>query len=287
MSKAHALAVVAKEETTVAAYQEPVRDNGNWGDDDEPSLPDFISLRQALSEGVDHIPLGVFYQKESGQTWTTLNMIILNMHKGRTLKKNAPKFDGPILCKSVDGKFPIVGDDRYTPQAKSCDDCGKNSWAGYDKTTGEGSKPLCNKDYYILFIDEETNLPYVYTPSGKGYDPCVALKKSIKKMADLSYAKDLKAYQDGTLKTVPKMPNTYDFVVSMTSKKEKAYMPVFTQIRRMKLEDAAKFGPIYEQFVTSRANSRQEEPQDDDGSPEYIQGEDTGAVIEADEVTVI
>ena len=244
-------------------------DNGNWGEQ-EASLPEFIQLKQALTEGMDHVPNGVFFHRASGQTWTSINMVVLHMGKTRQWKPSAPDFDKmkneQALCRSRDGKTPITNDDRLVPQAKSCDNCPKSSWAGYDKQTRTGPKPVCDKGFTFLFLDDETELPYIYNASGQGIDPSVAVYDAIRSRANVVRAK------------TGRMPNTYDFVVTMTSEKgNKAFKPKFTTVRQLTPEDAAKFGPLYQQFAQSRNQS---------ASSAVIEGEyqdeseDTGAVDE-------
>lgn len=268
--------VVINNDATPATYVEPEQDNGNWGDDDDASLPQFISMKQALTEGMDHVPNGVFFHRGSGQTWETINMVILKMGKTRQWKPSAPKFvaDEKALCRSNDRKVPVTDDDRLIPQAKDCAACPKASWDGYDKKTNTGPKPTCSKEFFILFLDEETNLPYIYTATGQGVDPAEAMYEAIRSRAKIVKAK------------TGKMPFTYDFVVTMTSEKgNKAFKPKFTTVRQLTPDDAAKYGPLFQQFVASRKNITQESVAPIDN--EYVATEDTGQVIEADEPVAI
>lgn len=268
---------LAVQNSAAVAPVAPEVDNGNWGDD-EVTRPAYIQLKQPTSEGLDTVQNGHFVHKASGQTWSEVKMVILQMNKTRQWKPSAPKFvqGEKALCRSNNGKFPILGNsfNNLVPQASNCENCPKNSWAGYDRKTKEGPKPVCEKGFFILFIDEETNLPYIYNATGRGVEPAVGMKSSLHSRAKLLAAK------------LGKMPNTYDFVVTMTSEKDgKYFKPKFTEVRRLKPEEAAKFGPLYEQFVKSYEASKaagKDSQETEDG--EYI--EDTGAVDDDETVAV-
>jgi hypothetical protein len=276
-------------ELTQAQILDQVKeDNGNWGDEDEVSLPGFISMKQALTEGQDHLANGTFFNKASGQSWDKIDMVILSMHKTRQWKPSSPKFvqDEKALCRSNDGKTAVTDDDRLivqTPKSLNpvtgeveylCKNCPKQSWAGYDKVQKSGQKPVCDKGFFFLFLDAETNLPYIYNASGQGVDPSEQVYEAIRARAKVVKAK------------TGRMPNTYDFVVSMGSEKgNKAFKPKFTTVKQLNKEDAAKFGPLYLQFVTSRKNANViEEPSE--GQTTVYEADDTGAVIEGESETV-
>jgi hypothetical protein len=252
-------------------YTQPEEDNGNWGDD-EVSLPEFVQIKQNLTEGQDHLAAGTLFTK-TGQVWegNTIKGVILKMNKTRQWKPSSPKFikDEKTLCRSEDGKIPVTTDERLIPQAKSClnDSCPKNSWKGYDKVTKQGSKPVCNPGFFIFFIDEETELPYILNASGQGVDPSLAMFDAMRARAKVEKAK------------TGKMPSTFDYSVSFTSEKgNKAFRLKFLEIRRLKPEDSAKFGPLYEKFIVAYENKNLEPVVDGD----YV-AEDTGAVDEPDE----
>lgn len=262
-----------------AVYEEPEVDNANWGDDDE-IRPAYIAIKQALTEGADGLSNGTLFHKASGQTWenNTINMIVLRMQKTRSWKPSAPKFvaDEKPLCRSNDRKTPLTGE-NLVPQSSTCAACPKSSWAGYDRKSRTGPKPTCDQGFTILFLDRETNLPYIYTASGQSVAPCEAMYDTMK-----SQAKIYKAKNPGK-----PMPATFDFSVAATTEKgDKAFKIKFNTIAKLTAEAAAKFGPLYEQFVTSRSKPVTE-PEDGQTSV-YEDSPDTGQVIEGDtEVTEI
>lgn len=262
-----------KNELVVINHAAPTNDdndNGNWGED-EPVRPEYIQMKQALSEGVDHIPNGTFYHKGSGQTWTTINMVVLDMHKTRHLKPSAPAYvvGEKDRCASRNGKTPITGDDRLIPQAKSCDDCPANSWAKYDKITRTGEKPRCSKGFKFLFLDEETNLPYIYEVSGQGVEPAEAAYEAVRRLAKIVKGK------------TGRMPNTWEYSITVGSEKgNKAFKPKFLSVNKLKAEDAAKYGPLYQQFVKNYNETVSEVPSNEYVN-EYTEAEyivDTGQV---------
>jgi hypothetical protein len=258
--------VVIQPTAPITQYEEP-EDNGNWGDTVE-IIPQFLSIRQALTEGADEIPLGKLFHKGTGRTWDSIDMVILKAHKTRTLKKNPGKFiaDDPTVCRSENGKTPVTYDTRLTPQAKDCNNCKHNSWANFNRETGEGSKPTCNKGFHFLFIDRETKLPYIYNTSGQGTAPSEAVYQVMFQMAREAKEK------------LNRMPNSWEFIVTLvTEKGNKAYKPKFTKVRLMKQEDAAEFGAFYKQFVTNYKNNI---PLTEEPTTITVDSEDTGAVSE-------
>jgi hypothetical protein len=263
--------VVIQPTAPIEKYEEP-EDNGNWGDDEAPT-PQFIQLKQPTTENVDHITNGHFFHKASGQVWSEIKMVVLQMHKGRAWKPSAPVFvkGEKVACRSINrtssgSGTPIKNNSFLTPQADDCTKCSKNSWAGYDKVTKQGPKPLCQKDFFFLFLDSETNLPYIYSTEGKGVDPSDAVYDAVRARAKVVKAK------------TGKMPSTFDFEISMVSEKDgKYYKPKFTTVRQLKPEDSAKFGPYYEQFVLSRKNAESVIPEET--TVEY-EADDTGVVDE-------
>jgi len=129
-----------------------VEDNGNWGDDEV--RPQYIQLKQELTEGMDDVPNGTFFHRASGQTWKEINMVVLHMSKTRQWKPSSPDFtkmkNEAVLCRSRNGKTPVTNDDRLEPQAKDCASCPKASWKGYDKKTNTGPKPVCDRGFTFL-----------------------------------------------------------------------------------------------------------------------------------------
>lgn len=270
------LATTTKEELVqIAPAEEQVESNGNWGED-EPSRPEYLALKQRTTEGADEIPNGHFYHKGSGQHWASIKMVVLDMHKGRSWKPSAPAFvkGEKVLCRSINrtqfGGTPITTNFNLEPQSKDCSKCPKNSWAGYDKVSKLGPKPSCQKDFYFLFLESETNLPYIYTTQGKGVDPSDAVYDAVRSRAKIVKAK------------TGKMPSTWEFELEMTSELDgKYYKPKFTTVRQLKSEDAAKYGPLFEQFVQSRQTQAAPEATETTEA-EYV--EDTGAIDEVVEI---
>lgn len=266
--------VVLNNNTAVANVE---NDNANWGDDDSASKPSYIAIKQALTEGFDSLPNGTLFDK-SGQVWenNTIEAVILKMGPTRAWKPSAPKFvkDEKAKCRSDNRKTPLTGF-GLVPQAKDCASCPKASWASYNKETGEGNKPTCDKGFYILFIDRETNLPYIYTATGQSVAPAEAMYDTMKKQAKLVKAK------------TNRMPNTYDYLVSFTTERgNKAFKIKFTKISKLTEEAAARFGPLYETFVVNR-NAQVVDDEPTEGSTQVYEAEDTGAVvIDADEPAV-
>lgn len=259
------------------AIIEPASDNGNWGDDDE-IRPAFIAIKQALTEGADTLANGTLFHKASGQTWdgNVINMIILSMKKTRSWKPSAPKFvaDEKPLCRSNDRKTPLTGE-NLIPQSSTCAACPKASWAGYDRKSRTGPKPTCDQGFFILFLDRETNLPYIYTASGQSVAPCEALYDTMKSQAKIYKAKN----------PDKPMPSSYHFSVAATTEKgDKAFKIKFNSIAKLTPEAAEKFGPLYEQFVAAR-NTVAAAPEE--GETTVYEADDTGVVLEADEVTAI
>jgi hypothetical protein len=268
---------LAVQNGAAVAPVDPQVDNGNWGDD-EATRPEYIQLKQPTSEELDHVQNGHFVHKASGQTWGEIKMVVLQMNPTRQWKPSSPKFvkGEKALCRSNNGVFPILKNEfnDLEPQSRACEGCPKNSWAGYNRKTGEGPKPVCEKGFFILFIDEETNLPYIYTASGKGVEPSKQMKESLRSRAKLIRQR------------TGKMPNTYDFVVTMTSEKDgKYFKPKFTEVRRLKPEESAKFGPLFEQYVKAyEASQKAQKEEVEEG--EYVV-DDTGAVDDEDAVAEV
>jgi hypothetical protein len=273
--------VIIQPTAAIEKYEEP-EDNANWGEDEAPT-PQFIQLKQPTTENCDHIPNGHFFHKASGQVWAEVKLVVLQMHKGRAWKPSSPAFvkGEKVACRAINrtsvlnSGTPITNNSFLTPQAKDCSSCPRNQWeengVKYDKITKKGPKPTCQKDFFFLFLDSETNLPYIYSTEGKGVDPSDAVYDAVRARAKVVKAK------------TGKMPSTFDFEISMVSEKDgKYYKPKFTTVRQLKSEDSAKFGPYYEMFVLSRQNAAASVIPED--ATDIVDSEDTGAVDEVTEI---
>jgi len=226
----------------------------SWGEETDEIKPVYIALKQPTSETLDAFKNGSFVYKTLGKSWDSMNIIPLQILKTR--KKQTPYQPGvksETLCRSNNRIVPVTNDDRFTPLATTCASCkyGDAAWAGYDKATKTGTKPSCDKEIQVLFIEQESGQPYIYSVRGTGVKPVEAMFEAIK-----AISKDVQGRNETAnrlARGTGVRPQIYEFVITMTSERAgKNYIPKFTKVVQMTPENAASFGPLYEQFVTAR-----------------------------------
>jgi hypothetical protein len=210
---------------------------------------------------VEGVLPGLYLDKLSGTTWKTLKLVPLRISHVRD-KYPSDKFvkgEKPI-CKSFDGVYPITNNSDLVPQAPNCSVCPHSSWAGYNNRTKTGIKPSCKEGVSILFIEQESGLPFWINLIGKSVREGKQLKEAILRNAKMAKAR--------TKRNV----NIFDYVVTMASEKDTgspAYIAKFRKVDLMTPEEAEMFGPMYMQIV-ERKNQLEKEQAADDGAGEIM-----------------
>ena len=247
--------------------------NDAWGDEQEEVRPQYIQIKQPLSQGLDEFKNGLFVQKTVGTSWEKMEIVPLQIRLTR--KKQTPYREGEkseMICRSNNRIVPVKNDDRFEPVATSCAVCpyGDKAWDGYDRKTGEGTKPSCEKQAEILFIDNETKLPFIFTARGGSAKAVEAVFEALKARSKFLQAEDAK--KRGISPNQGRRPQPYEFMLSITTEKSgKNWVLKVTQVAQLSKEKAAEFGPLFEQFVSSRNASHDHEAIEDaitDGVPE-------------------
>lgn len=237
----------------------------------EEIQPSQVVLKQPTTEGLEAVLPGRFVHRDTGSEWVGNKIVFIPLQIRMKRSKNpSDKFvrGEKAICRSNDGKFPILNNPNLVPQASSCDEkvCPHASWDNYDKVTKTGA-PTCRKSYEILFIDEELNMPFRIELNGKSAKTAAKLKKDLSTSAVMYSRKHKRDY------------SIYDFAVTMDSVKNEGtptYIARFPKIELMTPAQAAKFGPIYETLVESRAKAQAEAEAADYEDAEVIEEAGSG-----------
>jgi hypothetical protein len=193
---------------------------------------------------------GVFREKETGQTFDAMQIVILRLVYPRALFPPNSVGDDTVkpICRSDDGIVPISCQGLPTV-SEFCRDpatdtylCPKASWENYNRITKTG-KPECGEFWKVVFVEKETKLPYFMT-IGCGKTSFYPLKNAI------SGIKKKQLLAKATLGYEPPM---WTFSVDMTSVKvprtptQIYYVLNFKNIQSV--ENPREFGPLFEQFA--------------------------------------
>jgi hypothetical protein len=220
--------------------------------------PNIIELMQSNHVNkYENVVVGAFRDKLKGEQFVekdnrgifvprTLKIVPLKRETIR-LCYTSPEFGSPLLCKSMDGKMPIMGKLaeklNLEPQCvQGCEFCAKASWKDW-KTLGIA--PTCKERFRLTFLDRETELPFVITFTAKSRAPFINFIDSI--------VRDTKADINRNRKTAGYVPyHLYDYCTEMSSQKEASSKGTYYVVRfsnTAKVAEKGQYQGYYEEYV--------------------------------------
>lgn len=211
-----------------------------FGDSGDSLKPVPMILTQRTTKGYEDVPSGRFVDSASGEVFSEVKFIPLEVRTTRTLyphaKQGKPFRDGEKpLCVSRDGLVPLKTE-GLQPQAATCAQCKYSKWDNMS-----GGKPACKEGRRITFIEKETGLPYSLTATGR----------SVKEVKDLVTGLQRKAL--ATKAKVGHTANLYDFEITMKTVNVETefgsgYVTHFTKATLLGPEDE-DYSVFYQQYI--------------------------------------
>lgn len=242
------------------AVQEPEETNLTTGLDDYRIKPNVIELMQANHTGkYEVVVVGAFRDKVKGEQFLTpdgkaksLRIIPLHRQMQKLYFPPGTEFGSTPLCRSIDGLFPIMGKlaERFklVPQCLTgCANCDKGSWQGYhdQRSPRYGVPPECKDRPRLLFVMQDSELPYLLTFNGKSIKPFNDIVDSIKR--------DIKAETNIHRNEPNYTPyDFYDYVISLTSEKRPGKQGNYQIVRFFdlkKVEVRGTYKHLYDEYV--------------------------------------
>jgi hypothetical protein len=230
----------------------PESGDSSWGADSDVVKPRYIQIKNPKSVVLEDFKNGYFVDKEVERQWPEIEIVILSLNLTRKWQEKyqqGQKGGRKVFCRSNNRVEPVKDDTRFTPAASSCDVCpqGRRAWAGYDRAskTGKPDNP-CEEGAEILFIIKSNpHQPYIFDAQMGSRTVIENLNKKLK-----NRAVDVK-------QATGRMPFIYEYVVTLKTERSASgnYDPVVSSIRELTKEEAAEFGPVYNQFVVQRKAS--------------------------------
>jgi hypothetical protein len=230
--------------------------------------PKMLELVQPIVAG-EGVIAGRFRDKKSNFQFEKMQIVPLEFRPGRVYFPPDESTSSEPICRSNDGKLPVIGFDNLVPQADSCKTC---QWSQWKKIKGQGGKtvsvkPPCAETMLFTFIDSETN--FIYRLNGKGMNltPLKDFRQTLFEMVMMARAKG---------KTLPHFGLTSLMSSTKVQGKKGTYF-VLTFSPPEPINDPAEFGPIYERVVLRN------DVADDDAEPATVEYA-VGAAVEGEYV---
>lgn len=228
---------------TISEEQQALLQSGGLGLPDMQLKPAEMVLVQRTSRTEGATP-GRLRDNLTGTEYSEIRVVPLMVRSGRVLFPPGSDLDAKPLCRSNDGIGPVTTDENLVPQAPNCATCdfGNKAWA-------KGKRPDCRETRRFLFIEKETQLPYVMTIKGTSLKAFKDLLSGIARYMAAARAKG------ETL-------NLFDFSFTIKSRFEQNskgsyYVLQFPDLKRV--ATPGEFGPLYFQFVRLQETLQEEE----------------------------
>jgi len=202
-------------------------------------IPRFAIVQPSTHEEGTH---GTIRDAISGEEHATLeNVVLLKLRKGRVWFAGEDDPGEGVLCASDDRVKPAARIEK--PVQESCAGCPMAQWR---VIAGKRKHPKCQETYTLLIAAD--GMPYFITFKS-------AAMKDVKKL--LTQLR---------LKAGKERVDAFAFCFTISTELEKfslgqAYMPRFSNIKRVSADDYALYGALYEAFA-------EQEPTFDDKPPE-------------------
>jgi hypothetical protein len=254
---------LSENENALVQYDEQSSALVGMGFGDEPMKPTRLSLIQPIEAGDDPTLIaGRFRDSQSNMQFQNLNVVVLEVRDGRVL---FPPGEGRTkgakpLCRSNDGKFPIIGDDLVRQDGgKGCAKCDQGRWV---KIGGKNIKPPCQETKSVLLAQIETGFLYRYSAKGTAVPPARDLRETIRKNHLLAKARKV---------WLPPYAMTFNLAsTKLQGSKGPYYIPKFTFTGEVPIEDRPQFRYVYDYFVLGKGRNQAE---DEDPVSEVLEGE--------------
>jgi hypothetical protein len=252
---------------------------GGLGLNQSTLKPETIFMVQPSTTGLPKgVVPGTFFDKSSGDTWETMTVVPISLHKVRDkYPTRAYKAADKPTCVSKNGLVPITNSKFLVPEAPNCEVCEFSKWNNDLPKGDPNAKPWCKEAWLLTFIDFETKLPFRIKLGGTSAKVGKQLNDAINRKAIMSNARAKAAN--------PKAPGVsiFDFAVEMATERAQGvttYTITFPRIQQMTAEKAAEFGPLYVQLVTYRQRAAEERAAAEKNSQEVDSA--AGEIVEGD-----
>lgn len=168
---------IATTESGALAVPNSLEDIGDQfmpGMDETDFVPPVMTLVQGQSKAhtEDDIPMGQYYCAQSGETWETLDMVLLKVARTRVLFE--PEQLAAPICQSEDRINPRPGGKFHGVHA--CEQCPARNDAPWllspeDRDARERDPGLCTPGYTFLAVEAKTGMPFIMRINGTSVSP--------------------------------------------------------------------------------------------------------------------
>lgn len=227
--------------TTVSPAEEALASFGFT--EGEPLKPVRLELIQPIQIGEeDGLIAGRFRDSQSNLQYESLNIVPLLMTPGRVCFPPGGDLGAKPICRSSDGKFPVISDDLVRQDGGlGCAKCPKAQWK---KVGGKNIKSECTETMSFLFAELETGFIFRFNAKKMALSPVKDLKETIRKIVLMAKAKG-------------QFAPPYGLTFKLTSVKIKGqkgtyFIPKFTPTGQVHPDDVSKFQGYYQFFTSKR-----------------------------------
>lgn len=165
-------------ETALAQYSggDSVDLMAGLGSSEQEALkPSSIILVQKPENGTP----GSFKDTLTQFEYETIQAVPISFYSGRVLFPEGAGFGEKPLCRSNDGKSPVINDDLVRQDGGAgCAKCPSSQWK---KINGKTIKPACMETASLVFIEPQTEFLYRLNVKGTGIIPTRNLRESLRK----------------------------------------------------------------------------------------------------------
>lgn len=191
---------------------------------------------------------GNFKDMVTGQQFKTLQIVPLKIMVNpgpRVLFEKGSEFGADPICRSNDGIRPASN--AAVPQHETCAGCPKASWDNWKG--GKGSPPECKENAKILFLERESQLPFIMTAKGKSVASVKGFLNAILRHAQTARAKGQRL-------------GIFDFTAEIYLEKTQDSRGIYYILKFRapngqqglvgRVRTVGEFGVIYRELVTNR-----------------------------------
>ncbi len=225
----------------LAGYSQPDDVLAAFGASEDDALkPSRLDLLQPIQVADEQgLTAGKFRDARSNIQFDSINVVPILIREGRVLFPPGGELGAKPICRSNDGKFPIISEDIVRQDAGN--GCAKCPKAQFVRVGGKVIRSECNQTMSLLIAELETQMVYRYNAKGMALGPMKDLRETIAKM-----------FRAAKLKGEYFPP--YAMTFGMTSVKIKGakgtyYVPKFTPTGRVNPNDVPYFEHISNKFT--------------------------------------
>ncbi len=225
----------------LAGYSQPDDALAAFGvSEDEALKPSRLDLLQPIQiADAPGLTAGKFRDSMSNIQFDKLNVVPLLIREGRVLFPPGGELGAKPICRSNDGKFPIISEDIVRQDGG--DGCAKCPKSQFHRVGGKVIRSECNQTMSLLIAELETQLVYRYNVKGMALGPMKDLRETIAKMFRTAKFKG---------EYLPPYAMTFELSsVKIKGAKGTYYVPKFTPTGRVHPNDVQYFEHIANKFT--------------------------------------